>query len=631
MRGLKGNWRQCVALLAIGLAVFQLWTGTFGLMPSHEQRAVHVGLGTALVLLLYPTRKSGAGKANIPWWDILFGVLALASAANVFFRWHEYIPSMKAPATPFELALAAVLVFLLLEAGRRMIGWVFPALTAMAIIYALYGQYIPGQFGHAPIPWRVVFWNLYFQTEGIWGLLTGMSATYVAVFIIFGAILLATGGGKTFVDLAMIIAGNFRGGPAKVAVVGSGFIATLSGSPMANVATVGSYTIPMMKRLGYSAEFAAGVESIASTGGTITPPIMGAAAFVMAEFLNIPYLEVCAAAAIPALLYYVAVFMGVHFEAVKRNLLPIPRRDLPSLRSISISRVVGLIIPIGILIYTLFAGYSLTMVSTSGCIAALVLYIFSPPSPRSIRDKLRSLPGILEDSGKAVITIVPLLVCANVLLSLLNYTGVTITFSNLVVEVGKANLFMSVLMTAILLMVLGSGLPTTAAYIIGVVVAAPLLTSWGLVPIASHLFILYYANLEGITPPVCSTVWLAANIAKANWLKTSWVAMRLAPLVYVMPFIFLFDPTLIMIGAPIKIALNVAAACLGTVILVGGTTGQFITKCNIFESLLLVVAGILLLLPGLQTDLPGVLIACAIATEQLWRRRQRRGVLVGKS
>jgi TRAP transporter 4TM/12TM fusion protein len=329
--------------------------------------------------------------------------------------------------------------------------------------------------------------------------------------------LLTTGGGKTFIDIAVMLVGRFSGGPAKVAVIASAMFAMLSGSASANVVTTGTFTIPMMKKLGYRPEFAAGVEATASTGGIVTPPVMGAAAFIVAEFLGVPYLKVAVAAAIPAFLFYVAVITGVHFEAKKQNLASIPREQIPQAREVfTWSRMMCLLVPIGILLYTLVRGYSLIMISSSACFAVLVTYIFSSLSLRGIKERLWNIPNVLEAAGKAIMTVAPVLVCANIIIGLLTFTGLGVKISSAIMGLGEAYLILSLGMAAGLVLILGCGITVTAAYIIGTVMAVPMLIAWGIEPMAAHLFVMYYSILGGITPPVCPSVFLAANIAKAS-------------------------------------------------------------------------------------------------------------------
>ena len=515
------------------------------------------------------------------------------------------------------MILAILTIIVIIESARRTIGYFFPSLTVIVIIYALWGHYIPAFLGHAYLRPRLVFEYIYLSPKAIWGFITGLSASYISLFIIFGSFLLSSGGGKTLIELAILAAGKFRGGPAKVAVIASGLLAMLSGSSIANVVTTGSFTIPLMKRLGYSSEFAAAVESVASTGGMVTPPVMGAAAFIMAEFLGISYLKVCIAAAIPSLLFYISVFMGVHLQAVKLNLMPILKKELPKVTDdVASTTITGLFLPIGVLLYTLFKGYSLILVSASACFATLIIYLLSNFSLTGILEKLNNLPKIFENAGKAVSNIVPVLVCANVILFLLDLTGLSPKFSSWVIGLARSNLILTIILTAIVIMILGTGLPTTAAYVIGVAIAAPQMVKWGITPIAVHLFIVYYAILATITPPVCPTVFVGSSIAKSNWLKTAFISLRLGPILYIMPFLFIYDNSFILIGSPKDILINISTAIVGSIILASGSMRQLLIKCNFIETMALVGAGFLLLISGLMFDLIGFFIFLIVFINQ---------------
>jgi len=551
-------------------------------------------------------------------------MIILVSGIFIFLNYLNFMPFMVRSINSFEMVLAILTIIVVFEAARRTAGWAFPILAAAVLAYTLWGQYIPSYWGHPPLGLPNILTRIYLSPDAMWGFMTGLSATYIAMFVIFGSFLLASGAGQTFVDLAKCLAGKFIGGPAKVAVVSSGFFSMMSGSPMANVATTGSFTIPMMKKLGYSPEFAGGVEATASTGGILTPPIMGAAGFIMAEFLGIPYLKVIIAAAIPAFLFYVAAFMGIHFRAVKLNLKPVPREERPPLKSVLVpSRVIGVTLPVGVLLYMLIRGYSLTLVGTSACMAVLLTYIFSNLSQEGIKQRLRNMPHIFEKAGRAIIIIPPVLVSANIILFLLDFTGLNLKFSTFVLSLSGGYLITILLLVGILVMILGCGLPVTAAYVMGVTVAAPALIELGVLPLAAHLFILYYSIIAGITPPVCPTVYVAVALAKSNWLKTAWVAMRLAPLLYLMPFIFVFDNTFIMVGPPWAILLNVSAATIGAIVLSGGIMGQLVTKCSIPGRLVLLASGVLLLLPaGYWANLLGGALAAIILIKQLRQKKK---------
>lgn len=610
--------KNLITFIAIILCIFHLYTGVVGLLPSPQQRAIHVSLTLILVFLMIPAKKEYQKNKLVNIFNFLLITICLISGIYIYLYYRRFLPLMISLPNIFESILAILTIIAILEAGRRTIGMVFPLLTLFMLLYAFFGHFIPGEFGHAPFAVGTILKTIYFSADGIWGFLTGLSSTYLALFIIFGSFLLSCGSGQTFINIALFLTGRFTGGPAKAAVLSSGFFAMISGSGMANVATTGNFTIPLMKKLGYKAEFAAAVESVASSGGVFTPPIMGAAAFIMAEFLGIPYLKVIIAAAIPSFFYYLAVFTGVHFQAIKLGLKPIPREDLPLKKEIFVfSKLINLFVPIILLIYFLFKGFTLTFVGVLACISSLLLYIFPSFSLDKIRRNLASILEIFEEGGKSLINIVPILVCANIVLGLLNFTGLTIKFSRLIMSMGTENIITSLIMTAFLVMILGCGLPATAAYVIGVTAAMPLLLHWGFSPIATHLFILYYSVLALITPPVCGAVFVASAIAKSNWLRTAGIAMSLVPIVYILPFIFIFDNSYLLIGNPIYIFFKIITASIGIIVLQSGLRRQLIMKCNIYESLLLIGSGLSLIIPGWKTGLIGLIIFLFILIKQL--------------
>ena len=463
----------------------------------------------------------------------------------------------------------------------------------------------------------------FFSAEGIWGSLTGIAAVYIALFVVFGAILLTSGGGKMLIDLALLLTGRYRGGPAKVAVIASSMFGTLSGSSLANVATTGAFTIPLMKSLGYEPKFAGAVEAVASTGGSIMPPIMGTAAFIMAEFLGIPYLQIIIAAFVPAILFYTSVFMGVHFQAVKLDLKPVPAEQRPHPKDIlTYPRISGLAIPVGVLIFLLVRGYSLPMVGGGICTAAILAYIFSDLSWSNMKERLRRMLPCLEAGGKALMFLTPVLVCANIVLGLLVGTGLIMKFSYLLVSFGQENLWLSLGIVALLVMILGTGLPATASYVIGVAVGASLHIGWGILPLAAHLFVFYYARVAVITPPVCAAVFIASSIAKSEWLPTAFTAVKLAPLLYLMPFIFVGDNTFLLMGPIPLILLNVSTAIFGVIMLASGVIGQFIVRSKRYERLAMIAAGLFLLIPGWQLDLLGAILSAAVIARQILQRRK---------
>ena len=587
-----------VKYLSIILCIFHIYTGLFGVLISPQQRGVHVGLSLSIVFLTVSFTKKYKDNSIINILNIILVFISIISGMYVFLNYNRFLPLMIIPPDIYESALAILTTIAILEAGRRMTGWVFPTLTFIILLYSFFGHYIPGKFGHAYFRVVTILKSLYFSADGIWGFVTGLSSTYVALFIIFGSFLLSCGGGATFFDIALLLTGKFKGGPAKVAVLASGFFGMISGSGVSNVATTGNLTIPLMKKMGYSSEFSASVEAVASSGGVIMPPIMGAAAFIMAEFLNLPYRVIAISAIIPAFLFFLSVFLGVHYRAIKLNLKPVPRDILPSSKEIFVfSKMFVLFLPIIVLLYLLFKGFSLNHAASFGCISVLLSYIFSSFSLQEIKRKVFSILHILEEGGERLATIVPVLVCANIVLGLLNFTGLSIKFSQVIISIGGgSNIIISLVMTAILVMILGCGITITGAYVIAVSVAAPILAKLGIMPLASHFFIFYYACLSQITPPVCTAIFVASSIAKSNWLKTSIFAMLLSQVIYILPFVIIFNNAYIMIGTPIYIIFIFIKAILGVIFLEAGLMRQFIFECKKYEFILLVAAGALLLI-----------------------------------
>lgn len=607
----RNTLSKVVSLVAIFLCFFQLYTGLFGLLPSPQQRSLHIGL--TMILLFLTTSLNLSNRENLSfnsfssWLDLFFISVIIISTFYVFFNYKRFIPAMMSQPNYLEKLLALFFIIAVIEGGRRTIGWTFPILTLLALLYAFFGHLIPGKFGHPGFSVNLIMKELFFSISGVFGFLTGYSASYICLFVIFGTILLVCGGGDTFIKIAILLVGKLKGGPAKIAVVSSGLFAMLSGSPMANAATTGNFTIPMMKGLGYNKEFAAGVETAASSGGVLTPPIMGAAAFLMAEFLGMSYLKVCIAAAIPALLFYLSVFMGVHLLALKGNLPPLSKESMPKIENVlNFNKLIILFVPIIVLLFTLIRGNSLSYVGASACWSGIICYILFPFSLEGIKLRIKRIPHILEEGGKSLIVVVPILACANIILRLVDYTGLSIKFSQSIMSLGHSSLFMSLLLTGILVMILGTGLPTTAAYVLGIVVSAPMLETWGILPLASHLFILYYSTLATITPPVCPTAYVAAAIAKADWFRTAIHAIKLCPVLYIIPFLFVYDTKLILVGDTKGILVAVATAIIGTTLLQNGIVGYFILPCSFLERIILLISGLFLIIPEQYTDIIGL-------------------------
>lgn len=581
MSNAQHGWRtaagwtsHAIAVVAFLLAAFHLWTAGAGQFPDLIQRGLHVAGCLVLTFLLHPLageRWRGVASRSALGLDV---VLALASAAVGFYVLARYdaMTTIGYWASPLDIAIGAVLIAILIEAARRVIGWFLPALALAMLAYAVFGELIPGRFGFAGLsPTRVV--EILFTTpRGIWGEVTGISATVIAVFVIFGAVLFACGGGRAFMDIALVIGGRTTGGAAKVAIVASGLFGSLSGSAAANIATTGSFTIPMMVRLGYRPQFASAVEAVASSGGQLLPPIMGAGAFVMAELLGIGYGAVAVGALLPALLFYGAVFISAHFECERLGYRPVPSEDIPPLRDVlAPTRLAPLIVPLAVLIGLMLRGFTPSFAGFWATASAVLLFAATRLWVERVRiGALRPILDALILAGRGLVTVGILIACAQIIVSLIGATGIGVKFSSLIIWAGEGSLVLSLILAMVLSILLGMGLPTTAAYLLAATVVAPALAQLGISGLSAHLFIFYFAILAGLTPPVCGAVFIAAALANTPWTGTLVATFRLALCAFVIPFLFVahdsllggqlgFEPTLRIVQCTaLVVALSIA-------------------------------------------------------------------------
>ncbi|MCP5156967.1 MAG: TRAP transporter fused permease subunit [Ectothiorhodospiraceae bacterium] len=617
-RGLHGRSAGLVAVLAVGLALFHLWSGYFGAFPNILQRAPHVGIALALAFALYGGTPRGRRRSTIPAFDLALLAAALAATAYTVLS-YDRIMSLDFELTVGDQVAGAVLVVLTLEAGRRVIGWFFPALAVLALAYAFLGPWFPGVWVHRGLPLDLLLEVLFATTRGLWGLVTGISATVIAMFVIFGAVLVKTGGGQAFIDLSIWLSGRQTGGAAKVATIASSLFGAVSGSAAANVATTGTFTIPLMKRLGYRADFAAGVECVASTGGQLMPPIMGAGAFIMAELLGVSYLSVAAAGLMPALLYYGGAFAAIHFESHRVGYHPVPPDQIPPRSAfLSIAKGAPVFVPLGVLVALLVQGYTPVTCAFWAIVAAAGLFLATDLSRAGLLARSRALADALRLAGQAMVVIAVMIACAQIVLAVIATTGVGVKFSSLIIGIGQDNLLLSLVLAMVIAMVLGMGLPTAAAYILAAAVVAPALVGLGVEPLVAHMFVFYFAIMAGITPPICGTVFIAAAMAQTDWLRTAGVALRLALAAFIVPFMFVYNPALIGHGEPWRIALAMLSAGVGVTALAAGAMGFLLGRLDVVSRGLLIATSLLLIFPGWRTDLPG---AAVLGIFLVWHRR----------
>lgn len=616
--------RGAAATLAIVYTLFHLYTSGFGNFPNLIQRSLHVSFALVLVFMLFSLR--GRGSRSISVLDWFFIAVSIASTAWVAYSYDRFMT--RQALSDIDIVLGALTILAVMEAARRLIGIVFTALAGIFLVYALFGPYIPMPFAHRGFGINVIVNHLYTTDLGLWGVTTSVSATVVAIFIIFGSILFFSGGGTTFINIALILAGRTTGGPAKVATIASALFGTISGSAAANVAVTGSFTIPMMRRLNYSKEFAAGVEATASTGGQLMPPIMGAAAFIMAELLAVPYIEIMRAAIVPALLMYGGVFCAVHFGSKRRGYAPLAAEEIPHWRqALGPRQLLPLLGPIAVLLYfLLFTGSTPQRAGFAATIAAIVLFLFQDMNWGAHRGRLKSLVQALESAGYALLMIAVLAATAQIVIGIIGLTGVGVRFTGILIAASDGNLLMGLFITMGVALVLGMGMPTTGAYLLAASVLAPALVRMGIEPLQAHMFVFYFAIISAITPPVCAAVFVASGIAQSDWFKSALIATRLGLVAFIIPFMFVYSPALFLQGPVPTVVMAIISASIGVVALAGGVMGQFIQRNNILETLLLIAGALMLIKPGILTDAVGAVLLAAVVAMQYYRLRRSMSV-----
>jgi TRAP transporter 4TM/12TM fusion protein len=608
-RILKGKAEIAAGALALLLALFQLYTAYAGAFPDLIQRSVHIGLAMVLGFIMYPAvNRSPKDRASFP--DLVLAVLGAVVCTYAAINYDRIVMN-PGISNRVDLIFGVIITLLVLEMTRRILGWILPFIAVLTVVYAYAGPYLPDAFAHRGFGTEYILETLYMSTSGIWGNVTGVSATIMAGFLIFGSLLFYTGGGETFVDLAKALAGRSYGGPAKVSCISSALFGTISGSAVANVVVDGVFNIPLMKKLGYRPEFAGAVEATASTGGQIMPPVMGAGAFIMAEFISTPYLKIALAATIPALLYYLGVTASVHFGARKDNLSRIPRELIPSVRK-TLPKSASLFVPVVLLIYLMMAGWDPTTSVFWATVTSVVVYFAGVRSSPMLKERAVNLVKALEAGGKSIVLIAALCACAQIVIGMFNLTGLGIKISEMVIGLSMGIEFLALFFTMIVCLILGMGLPTTAAYVLAASVAGPALIKLGVVPIAAHLFVFYFAIISAITPPVCAAVYAAAAIARSNWLMTGWLAVRMGLGGFVAPFLFVYRPGLLLIGSPIDIIWSSLVSAAAIFSLAGAAIGYFGDRCRWYESLMLFGSAVFLIIPGLATDLIGLALVSVI-------------------
>lgn len=588
----------------------------FGLSFYIQQYlAVFFGVVLALVFILVPFKKE-APKNRLPWYDLVPSMLGLAVGVYLALYYKEIVVEMGL-LTPTRVILGTLAIVLILEASRRVLGWPFLTIVLVFMFYALFTFLFPGRLYGKGVSWARLASYLYLDPQGILGIAVEVAATVVFAFVFFGQALFRTGGGEFFTDSAMGLMGRYRGGPAKVSVMASSLFGTMSGSAVANVVTTGSVTIPLMKRSGYPSHFAGAVEATASSGGQIMPPIMGAAAFLMATFLGMPYGKVALSAAIPALLYYMAVFIQVDLEAAKNGLQGLPSEKLPRLPAV-LRKGRLFLIPLAVLIYALFI--RVIEADRAGLYATASVFLICCLRKEDRLGLIR-IVRILKETGEGMLEIGVICSAAGLIIGIVSLTGLGFTFSQALISLAGGSKLLLLVLGAAGAIVLGMGMTVTAAYLLMVILIAPALIQLGVPPLNAHLFVFYFAVMSFLTPPICLAVYAAASLAGADMMKTAFQAIKLGIAAYIVPFLFAYHPSLLLQGDIFDILHAVMTAMIGISLLAIGAEGFLFREFNRIKRILLVLGGLGCLIPGWRSDVIGLLIGIPII---LWEWKEKR-------
>ena len=641
-RILSGWQGKLVALIAVAMSCFHFYTSGFGLLLAQKQGAVHLAFTLALVFLLYPASSKQSKTSGIPFYDFILGAIGVASALYLVVFFNELVTRAGLP-TQTDLIMGFLLIATLLEATRRISNPVLPCLAIIALLYCYFGRSMPDMLAHRGFNVARIVNHMYLGTEGIFGTPLEVSSTFVFMFILFGAVLEKTGLGKFIIDLSLALAGWSTGGPAKVAVVSSGLMGTVSGSSVANVCTTGMFTIPLMKSVGYEPYFAGAVEAVASTGGQIMPPVMGAAAFIMAQILGVPYIEVAIAAVVPALLYYFAVMVQVHFEACRLGLRGIPWKQLPPLGPLLKSKGF-LLIPLVAIIYFLLAGYTPLKAAFNGILVSFVLSWLN----KETRLTPAKLYDAFQSGARSAIGVACACATVGMVVGMGTLTGLALKIAGAIVAMAEvspdgshaalgASLFslapgaevtaetaalaltkiFTLFFTMIASLILGMGLPTTANFIVTSTMAAPALFLLGVPPMAAYMFVFYFGIAADLTPPVALAAYAGAGIAGSDPMKTGVTSFKLALAGFLVPYIYVYNPMLLFIDVePFYMAQAICTALIGVFLLAMFTIGYFKAHLAWYMRVLAFVGAICLLIPGTMSDLFGLVVLGVIYVMQ---------------
>lgn len=613
---MKSALKKVSLILAICFVAFHLYTAAFGTMPGIAQKSIHLGF---LLVIFYINAMVDSEKR---WEQIFLGIMALFALGGCAYITilDENLQLRAGIVYASDILFAILLIIAIFEACRRKMGNPLVIITLVFVAYAFLGKYIPGFLNQPGMTLKKFTSLVYLTTDGIFGSPLYASASYVVLFVLLGAIMSVSGIGDYMTNLATSLFGHMRGGPAKVAVVASGFFGSISGSPTANVIGTGTFTIPMMKKNGFEPEFAAAVEATASTGGAIMPPIMGSTAFIMAEMLGIPYTAVAKAALIPAILYFLAVLFGVDIYAAKHGLKGIPRSQLPKVRSML--KQIYMLAPLIFLIFCM-AVFNMTIVR-SGLLTIIVTLVLVEINPKTRMTKEQWLQ-IPVQTVKSAVSVGIACAMAGIISGVIMGSGLGYRISSILTSVAGTSMLLLLVLTMVVSLIMGMGVPTTAAYLVLASLVAPTMIQLGIPPLAAHMFIFYFGCISSITPPVALAAYAGAGLAGCDPNKTGYKAFRLAFCSFLMPYLFVYNPVLLMEGGVLDILWSLVTALIGTYLLASGFEGFFFRwSLKWFERPLMILGAVMLIVPGMVTDLVGIaIIVVEFVTEFMFKRSEK--------
>ncbi|WP_347455932.1 TRAP transporter permease [Acinetobacter sp. ANC 7454] len=626
--------RWFIAALAISYSLFHLYI-TFNPLPELIQRAAHVSIGLALIFLLYPARQASS-RQKVAWTDWIWVIASFASFFYLFKEYQAIMTTRGGIPNTLDIVFSIMTVVLVVEAARRVMGWMLPILGLIFLSYPFISHFdwMPDRLLTRPYTLSDIFGQMYLKTEGLYSSAIGASVTFIFLFILFGAFLAKSGMGKLFNDLAMALAGHKQGGPAKVAVISSGFMGSINGTAVANVVGTGSFTIPLMKKIGYHKNFAGAVEASASVGGQILPPVMGASAFIMAETTGVSYGTIALAAVLPALLYYLGVMAQVHFRAGRDNLKGVPKADLPRVKEVLKERG-HLLLPIIALVFFLFQSIPVSYAAVYTILLTIVVAAFR----KSTRMGPKEILEALADGAKQSLSVMAACAVVGIIIGVVSLTSFGSVMTSSIMSIGAGSLFLTLFFTMIASMILGMGLPSIPAYIITATMAAPALANFDIPILVAHMFVFYFGLFANITPPVALAAFAGAGIAGGDPMRTGFLALRLSLAGFIVPFLFVYNPAMLMIDTT-DIAVNAkefalpawnvilsitVTSIVGILALGAAVEGYFKASMNWFWRIFLGVGALMMIVPETMTDIIGtIMVIIAIGFNVIQSRKHNQ-------